>query len=48
MEPAAAIWETENIDDDAEVVHVTSSVSSTNPWFLHEAEISAQGKLMEV
>ena len=31
MEAAAAIWATENIDDDAEVVHVTSSASSTNP-----------------
>ena len=39
MEAAAAIWETEDIDDDAEVVRVTSSASSTNPWFLYEAGI---------
>ena len=29
----------ENLDDDAEVIHVTFSASSTNPWFLYEAGI---------
>ena len=39
LEAAAAIWETEDIDDDPTVVRTTSSASSTNPLFLYEAGI---------
>ena len=39
MEAAAAIWAGENPPNDEEIIHVTSSAPSTNPWFLYEAGI---------
>ena len=39
MEQAAAMWETEDLEDDEEITHVTFSTSATNPWFLYEAGI---------
>ena len=37
MEQAAAVWEGEIVEDDEMIDRVTSSASSTNPWFLYEA-----------